>query len=161
MAELATVQSKDHGVLFPYDNFLLWLATGELGPLDSLIWVVPLYDVSSPVQIFPASSLMLPVTPAVQPDPPRCIFACIVMFLRTAVATHGCVQIHKMYAGMLDVYHYNGNQQALDVVINMTDVWLIPYVSMPPNVLLGFQTSMVLQWTCRPESHGFCIDCAV
>ena len=44
--ELAIVQSKDHGLLFPYDNFLLWLATGELGPLDRLIWVVPLYDVS-------------------------------------------------------------------------------------------------------------------
>ena len=46
MAELAVVQNKDHGVLFPYNNFLLWLATGELGPLDKLIWVVPLYDVS-------------------------------------------------------------------------------------------------------------------
>lgn len=42
---------------------------------------------------------------------------------------HVHVQIHKMYAGMLDVYHYNGNQQALDIVINVTDVWLIPYVS--------------------------------
>ena len=47
--ELAIVQAKDDGVLFPYDNFLLWLATGELGSLDDLIWVVPLYDVSRPV----------------------------------------------------------------------------------------------------------------
>ena len=45
-AELAIVQNKDHGVLFPYKNFLLWMATGELGPLDNLIWVVPFYDVS-------------------------------------------------------------------------------------------------------------------
>ena len=44
-----------------------------------------------------------------------------------------------MYAGMLDVYHYNGNQQALDIVINMTDVWLTPYVSTPTPILLRFQ----------------------
>ena len=43
---------------------------------------------------------------------------------------HVCVQVHKMYAGMLDVYLYNGNRQALDIAINMTDVWLIPYVSL-------------------------------
>ena len=51
--ELAIVQSKDNGVLFPYDNFLLWLATGELGPLDNLIWVVPLYDVSPSFPLIP------------------------------------------------------------------------------------------------------------
>lgn len=45
------------------------------------------------------------------------------------------VQVHKMYAGLLDVYHYNGNQQALDIVINMTDIWLIPYVSMPIRIV--------------------------
>ena len=36
--------------------------------------------------------------------------------------------MHKIFAGVLDVWMYNGNQQALSIATTLTDEWLIPYV---------------------------------